>query len=97
MITINNKEYKFKFTLRAMMLFEQITQRTFAINNLTDEYLYIYCLVMANNPNADMTFEDLIDAMDNDPAILEKFKEELEIYTKKQSMYLDTENVKKKD
>lgn len=87
MITIKGKEYKLKFTVRAMMLFEQITKRVFSITTLTDEYLYLYCLIMANNKEADLTFEDLIDAMDEDITIMEKFKHEMELFSKKNSLY----------
>jgi hypothetical protein len=36
MIKIKNKEYKVKYTFRALMLFEQITSKMFSIDNLTD-------------------------------------------------------------
>lgn len=97
MITINNKEYKFKFTLRAMMLFEQVTNRTFSIKSITDEYLYLYCMIMANNPNADLTFNDLIDAMDSDASIMATFKKELEAYNNKQNLYLKEDGDIKKN
>ena len=92
MITINNTEYKFKFTLRAMMLFEQVAKKPFSINSMLDEYLYLYCMIMANNTNATLTFEDLIDAMDEDPSIMVKFKEALEAYNSKQNLYLNKES-----
>lgn len=97
MILINNKEYKLKFTLRAMMIFEQITEKPFSITTLTDEYVYLYCLIMANNPEASLTFDELLNAMDEDPSILISFKSSLEEYGKKQSLYNeDTSDPKKK-
>lgn len=92
MITIKGKEYKFKFTLRAMMIFEQITKRTFSINSITDEYLYLYCLLIANNPQESLTFDDLIDAMDEDITIMEQFKQALETHSKQNSLFSNTED-----
>lgn len=95
MITIKGIDYKFKFTLRAMMLWEQITKRTFNIGSITDEYLYLYCMLMANNPDSNLTFDELIDAMDEDPNIMLHFKEALEAYNKKSSLTFTDDGVKK--
>jgi hypothetical protein len=67
---INNKEYKLKYTLRALFIFEQTTGRAFKMETLTDEYIFFYCILAANNPNMDLTFEGLIDAIDEDPTIM---------------------------
>ena len=37
---INNKEYKLKYTLRALFIYEQITGKAFKLETLTDEYLF---------------------------------------------------------
>lgn len=92
MITIKGKEYKFNFTLRAMMIFEQITKRGFSIKSMTDEYLYLYCLLIANNPNESITFDELIDAMDEDMSIMEQFKEALENHSKQNSLFSNNED-----
>lgn len=90
-IIINGEELKMKFTLRAMLIFEQVCGKTFALSNITDEYIYLYCMIMANNPDSKLTFNDLIDAMDEDPGILMQFKKLLEDYTSKQQL-LNKEN-----
>lgn len=92
MIKIKGIEYKFTITLRAMMLFERITKKPFGINDMTDEYIYLYCLLMANNSDLDMTFEDLIDAMDEDPTIFQQFQNELSIYSNKMKLMMDDNN-----
>lgn len=94
---IKGKEYNLKFTLRAMMIFEGVTQKPFQLNNITDEYIYLYCMIMANYPDANITFDDLIDAMDQDPSIMEEFKSLLESYVKKKDQFPNEEtDVKKK-
>ena len=39
-ILINNKVYRLKYTIRALFIFEQITNKQFAIKNITDTYIF---------------------------------------------------------
>ena len=48
-ITINNKEYKVKYTIRALFAFEQITGKPFELKTVLDNYLFLYCILLANN------------------------------------------------
>ena len=68
-IKISGKEYKAKQTIRAIFLWEQISDKQFAINTLLDNYLYYYCILLANNPDF-MGWDEFIDVLDNDPTIL---------------------------
>ena len=45
LITIKNKEYKIKQTLRALFIFEQITGRPFEIKTMLDNYIFFYAEV----------------------------------------------------
>ena len=67
-ITINDKEYKIKSTIRAMFIFEQITKKSFKIETMLDNYIYFYSLILANNEDV-LEWDDFIDALDNDPQI----------------------------
>ena len=65
-ITINNKEYKVKYTIRAMFIFEQIKGESFAINTS------LYSLILANNKDNPLSWDEFIDAIDNDPTIAQQ-------------------------
>ena len=69
-ITIKDKQYKIKYTLRALFIYEQITGKAFNLRTITDEYLFFYCILAANNPDIQLTFDDLIDAIDEDMNIM---------------------------
>ena len=69
-ITINNKEYKVKYTIRALFIFEQITKRPFEIKTTLDNYLFFYSMILANNPDTPLDWEEFIDAMDNDTSLI---------------------------
>lgn len=68
-ITINGKELKVKNTIRAMFIYEQITNKPFKIETLLDNYVYFYSILLANNGDDILEWEDFIDALDNDPKI----------------------------
>jgi hypothetical protein len=70
-IEIKNKEYELKYTIRAMFMFEQITEKPFAIQSLFDNYMFYYCMLLANNDDC-LSWEEFMDALDTDLALPEK-------------------------
>ena len=95
-MTIKNKEYKLKYTLRALFIYEQITGKMFNLQTLTDEYLFFYCILAANNPEMNLTFDDLIDAIDEEPNIMIQFQEFMKSELEKQNYFITTTDAKKK-
>lgn len=94
---IRNKEYKIKYTLRALFIYEQITGKAFKLTTLTDEYLFFYCILLANNPNMELTFDGLIDAIDEDNNIMIQFQEFMKAELDKQNIFItNTTDDKKK-
>ena len=74
-ITIKNKQYKVKYTIRALFIFEQITKKTFEVKTLLDNYVFFYSLILANNPDNILEWNDFIDALDNDPNIFKQIND----------------------
>lgn len=72
-ITIKGKEYTIKYTIRALFIFEQITKKSFKIESLLDNYIFLYSMILANNPNNPLDWDDFIEAVDNDNTIFETF------------------------
>lgn len=75
LITIKNKEYKIKQTLRALFIFEQITGRPFEIKTMLNNYIFFYSVIIANNPDNILDWDDFIDALDESPNLLTEFTE----------------------
>lgn len=99
-ITIKEKEYTIKYTLRALFIYEQITGKTFKILTITDEYIFIYCLLLANIPNIEMSFEDFINECDQNPELILSMQKFLSKEMQKQSAFIKDatdENSKKKN
>lgn len=68
-IKIKNTDYAVKQTIRSIFLFEQITGKTFEVQTTLDNYLYFYCILLANNPDF-ISWDEFIDELDADPTIL---------------------------
>lgn len=88
-ITINNKEYKVKYTIRALFIFEQITGKAFEIKTLLDNYIFFYSMILANNPDDVLDWNVFIDALDSDPSIFKQLNGLVENEQKKQQILVD--------
>ena len=95
-MTIKDKEYKVKYTLRALFIYDQITGKVFSLQTITDEYLFFYCILAANNPEMNLTFDDLIEAIDEEPNIMIQFQEFMKSELEKQNYFITTTDAKKK-
>lgn len=93
---IQGKEYKIKVTLRAMMIFEQITGKAFEVKNTMDEMLYFYSILLANNPDVNISFGIFLDELDENPELVKEFQEMLLNYSTKVSQFNKEEPDSKK-
>ena len=93
-ITINNKEYKLKYTIRALFIFEQITGRAFEIKTTLDNYLFFYSMLLANNPDNPLDWDEFID---NDTTLITQLNQVITDSTKKNELFNQvSENGEKK-
>lgn len=76
-ITIRGKEYKVKYTIRAMFIFEKMANKLFKIESLLDWYIFYYSMILANNPDCELLFDDFIDECDSNPTLIVKMQEYL--------------------
>lgn len=96
-ITINEKEFKLKYTIRALFIFEQITGRAFEIKTTMDNYLFFYSMLLANNPNTPLEWDEFIDAVDNDTTLINQLNQVIVDSQKKNELFNEvTDNGEKK-
>ena len=76
-ITINGEDYKVKYTIRALFLMEQITGKPFEIKTLLDNYLFFYCMILANNKDKEkiLGWDEFVDALDDDKELMKQLTE----------------------
>lgn len=96
-ITINNKKYDVKYTIRGLFIFEQITGKAFEIKTLLDNYIFFYSLIVANNPDNPIMWDDFLDAIDNDKDLFAQLNKVVEDYQKQNNIFDDDSEGKEDD
>lgn len=92
-VTISGKEYKLAYNLRGLFVYEEIAGHPYKGEKTIDTYVLLYAMLQANNEDFSMTFDELIEACDEDMNIFGTFGEVLEAYGKRVAEYV--ENKKK--
>ena len=95
-LTINKKKYTVKYTIRALFIFEQITGKAFEIKTLLDNYVFFYSMIVANNPDSVLEWDDFIDALDNDKKLLAQLNKFMTEQEKKNNIF-NSEDIKEGD
>lgn len=90
-LTINKKKYKVKYTLRALFIFENITGKPFEIKSLLDNYIFLYSMILANNEDNILQWDEFIDALDNDKKLIEQLNKVVSDQEKKSKVFDEQE------
>lgn len=72
-INIKNKEFELKYTFRSMMIYEKITGETFQPKGVTEVMVYLFSTIVASCKGIDLTFDEFIDYVDENPNIINDF------------------------
>ena len=72
-ITIKDKEIELKNSLRSMIMYENITEKTFSPENITDIIIYMFCVVLSSSNDYSLTLDEFIDYIDNNPNVFDEF------------------------
>ena len=56
-ININGKDITLKYSLRAMMMYENITGGTLTPSSITDVVTFFYCVVIASSMDYELKME----------------------------------------
>lgn len=94
-ITINGKEYKIKYTIRALFIFEQITGKAFKIETLLDNYIFLYSMILANN-DVVLDWDEFIDSFDDNPNLIVELNNIIQEQSKKDNLFNTEETQEKK-
>lgn len=76
-IKIKDKEYKIKYTIRAMFIWENIMEKTFKLETIMDNYVFFYSMILANNPDDMLQWDEFIEALDENPMLIQELSEAL--------------------
>lgn len=92
-IKIKGKTYNLKYTVRSLFIYEQITGKPFKIETLLDNYVFFYSIILANNKDKDevLTWDEFIDAIDNDPNLFGAINDAIEDKQEKDKIFQQEE------
>lgn len=85
-ITIKGKEVELKYTIRSLILFENIMNKPFNPEGTMDVIVFYLCILLASDKTLQLTLDELIDAIDNDNQLLVDFSTWLTNEMTKQNM-----------
>lgn len=83
---INGVDYRLKYGFRALFTFERITGRVFAGNTTFDLCVLLYSMLLSND-GFDMSLDDFIDMLDEQPQLYIDFVEWLNEHAKKHAIF----------
>lgn len=93
-IKIGKKNYNVKYTLRALFVFERIAKHPFEITSMLDNYILLYSVLLANNPEMELTWDEFIDEMDKDPELFIKMNKAIDQEQAKNKVFADDDKQK---
>lgn len=74
-VHIKGKDIELKYTIRALMMYENMVDNTFNPQGVTDMVTFFYCIVLASSKDYSITFDEFIDYIDESNYVLNDFKE----------------------
>lgn len=92
----NGKTYELKYTYRAMMLFENISNKSFNTKTMTDFVAFLYCLILSQEREDNIDFNEFVDWLDDNNDIFNDYVKWLvNIYTEQANKIADKVDIKK--
>ena len=72
-ITINNITIKLKKTFRSLIAYESAMGKTFNPTTITESIMYFYCVIISSDSDIELSFDNFMDWLDNNPNSLKEF------------------------
>ena len=74
-IIVNDKKITLKKSFRSLIAYEKAKGEIFNPTTITDIILYLYCVIISSDDNVELSFDEFIDYIDNNPSIISEFSE----------------------
>jgi len=95
-ITIQEKTYTIKYSIRSLFVFEQLTGKVFKLETLTDTYIFFYSMLLSGNTDCTLSFDEFIDECESQPDLLSDFQNYLTKVFSNQKQFVKEDDSKKK-
>ena len=91
-ITYKEHSYELKYSFRAMMLFENITKKSFNTKTITDFITFLYCIIFAQAKDEVIDYGEFLDWIDENHDIFNDYVKWLvDVYTEQANKTPDKE------
>lgn len=74
-ISIKDKTIKLKRTFRSLIAYESATGKAFNPITITESIMYFYCVIIASDTTLEITYDEFMDWLDDNPTALQDFTE----------------------
>ena len=95
-IKIDNREIELKYSFRSLMSYENIQNKTFAPQLMTDILVFFYCTIHGSDRDVKLSWDDYVDMIDANPQLVTDFCEWLTNELNKDSL-LESKDVEKEE
>lgn len=72
-VQFNNQTYTLKYSFRALMIYENITNHSFNPKGITDVVILFYSILVASAKDTNLSFDDFMDWLDENPTSINEF------------------------
>ena len=74
-VNLKGEDVELKTSFRAYMLYENITEKSFAPTTMTDIITFFYCILITSAKDFDFKYNEFLDMLDERPEYLNEFSE----------------------
>lgn len=75
-VNIKDTEIELKYSFRALMMYENIQNKSFNPKTLSDIIVFFYCITLSSAPKSmTVMFDDFMDWIDAEPDVLNEFSQ----------------------
>lgn len=89
-VEINGIVFKLAYNLKSLFTYEEITGHPYKGDRTIDIYLLMYSMLIANNNDFSMDFDEFIGKCDEDYTLYQTFVEVMEDESKRMSAFKDS-------
>lgn len=74
-IKIREQEVELRYSMRSLFMFERVANKNFNPTTIEDFCTFFYCVLCSSNKDLDLTFDEFVDFLDEDPSKMNEFAE----------------------
>lgn len=94
-VKIKDRDVELKYSLRSIMLYENIQKKSFAPETTTDVLVFMFCVLVGSDKDLQLDFNEFLDMIDDNPNLVVEFSNWLVAETTKNNQ-LSPDDEKKK-